>query len=217
MVQYSTQFLSEVWRKERASMGIHGLSSTIKSLPFLTCNMLWFIPKAKYYKNSVSPTEYEQLLSALAAAKERYILLKTRELTQLSVKVATFWQIFHSPQRRRSRHCKEARSELPCVGCAREENAIYTAPLCSWLWQAALRGTHSSECTCASTHQGKAWLLFCRYWHISQLGSLHLENEAPSGGLGVSVPWEASRNASTAHLQQLPEKMELRHEYTCMC
>lgn len=71
-------------------MGIHGLSSTIESLPFLTCNMLWFIPEAKYYKTDVSPTEYDQLLSALAAVKERYILLKTRELTQLSVKVATF-------------------------------------------------------------------------------------------------------------------------------
>lgn len=181
MAQYSTQFLSEVWRKERTSMEIHSLSSTIKSLLFLTCNTLWFIPEAKYYKNNVSPTEYDQLLSALAAVKERYILLRTRELTQLFLKVATFWQIFHSPQRRSSGHCKEARSELPCVGCAQEENPPHTAPLCPWLWQGALRGTHSHECTCASTHQGKAWLLFCHYWHISQLGSLHLENEAPSG------------------------------------
>lgn len=194
-------------------MGIHGLSSTIESLPFLTWNMLWFIPEAKYYKTNVSPTEYDQLLSALAAVKERYILLKTRELTQLSVKVATFWQIFHSPQRRGSRHYKEACSELPCVGCVWEENPTSAAPLCSWLWEAALRGMHSSE----PTHQGKAWLLFCHNWHISQLGSLHLENEAPSGGLGVSVPWETSKNASTTHLQQLPEKMELRHEYTCLC
>lgn len=90
MVQYSTQLLSEVWRKRRASMEIHGLSSSIKSLPLLTCNMLWFIPKMKYYKNNVSPTEYDQLLSALAAVKERYVLLKARELAQLSVKVATF-------------------------------------------------------------------------------------------------------------------------------
>lgn len=141
MVQSNTQFPSEVWRKERASMGIHGLSSTMKSFLFLTSSILWFIPKAKYYKNNVSPTEYDQLLSALAAVKERYVLLKTRELTQLSVSVATFWQIFHSPQRRSSRHCKEAHSELPCVGCAWEENATCTAPLCSWLWQAALRGT----------------------------------------------------------------------------
>lgn len=137
MAQYSTQCLSEGWRKERASMGIHGLSSTIKSVPFLTCNMLWFIPEPKYYKNNVSPTKYDQLLSALAAVKERYILLTTRELTQLSVEVATFWQIFHSPQRCSSKHRKEARSELPCVGCARGENPTYTAPLCSWLWQAA--------------------------------------------------------------------------------
>lgn len=121
MAQCSTQFLSEVWRKERASMEIHGLSYTIKSLPFLTCNMLWFIPEAKYYKNNVSPTKYDQLLSALAAVKERYILLRTRELTQLSVKVATFWQIFHSPERRSSRHCKEAGSELPCVGWAKRK------------------------------------------------------------------------------------------------
>lgn len=121
MAQCSTQFLSEVWRKERASMEIHGLSYTVKSLPFLTCNMLWFIPEAKYYKNNVSPTKYDQLLSALAAVKERYILLRTRELTQLSVKVATFWQIFHSPERRSSRHCKEAGSELPCVGWAKRK------------------------------------------------------------------------------------------------
>ena len=99
MVQYSTQLLSEGWRKQRASMGIHGLSSSIKSLPLLTCNMLWFIPKTKYYKNNVSPTEYDQLLSALTAVKERYILLKARELTQLSVKVAMFWQIFHPSPR----------------------------------------------------------------------------------------------------------------------
>lgn len=90
MVQYSTQLLSDVWRKQRPSMAIHGLSFSIKSLPLLTCNMVLFIPKTKYYKNNVSPTEYDQLLSALAAVKERYILLKARELTQLSVKVATF-------------------------------------------------------------------------------------------------------------------------------
>lgn len=76
-------------------MGIHALSSSIKSLPLLTCSMLWFIPKTKYYKNNVNSTEYNQLLSALAAVKERYILLKARELTQLSAKVAMFWQIFH--------------------------------------------------------------------------------------------------------------------------
>ncbi|KAK2523672.1 hypothetical protein Q9966_011970 [Columba livia] len=71
MVQYSTQRLSEVWRKQRASMGNCGLSSSIKSLPFLTCNILWFIPKPEYYKNYVSSTKYDQLLSALAAVKER--------------------------------------------------------------------------------------------------------------------------------------------------
>lgn len=38
----------------------------------------------------MSPTEYDQLLSTLAAVKERYILLKARELTQLSVKAAMF-------------------------------------------------------------------------------------------------------------------------------
>lgn len=131
--------------------------------------------------------------------------------------MATFSQIFQSSQRRSSRHYKETHSELPCVGCAREENPTYTAPLCSCFWQAALRGTLSSECTRASTHQGKACLLFCHNWHISQLGRFHLENEAPSGGLGVSVPWEISKNTSPNYLQQLPEKMELRHEYTCMC
>lgn len=88
MVQYCIRLLSEVWRKRRASLGIHGLSSSIKSLPLLTCNMLSFIPK--YYENNVSPTEYDQLLSALAAVKKRYVLLKARELTQLSVKVAKF-------------------------------------------------------------------------------------------------------------------------------
>jgi len=90
MVQHSTQLLSGAWRKQRSSMGIHSLSSFIRSLPLLTCNMFWFIPKTKCYKNNVSPTEYDQLLSALAAVKERYILLKARELTPLSVKVAMF-------------------------------------------------------------------------------------------------------------------------------
>lgn len=99
MVQYSTQLLSEAWRKQRASMGNHGRPSSIKSLPLLTRNILWFIPKPEYYKNYVSSTEYDQLLSALAAVKERYVLLKARELTQLSVEVATFSQIFHSSPR----------------------------------------------------------------------------------------------------------------------
>lgn len=188
-------------------MGIHALSSSIKSLPLLTCSMLWFIPKTKYYKNNVNSTEYNQLLSALAAVKERYILLKARELTQLSAKVAMFWQIFHLTPRPCSSTLQGSTQLIYHMQDVHKRKALSV-----WLPHAlgfdrALRDT--TEVTVSTHWHAKEKLCFSSVINGALLRQVSPHREWGSSlwaRQAISVPWATSENASTTHRQQLPEK-----------
>lgn len=170
--------------------------------------MLCIIPKTKYYKNNVSPKEYDQLLSALAGVKERYILLKARELIQLSVKVAMFWQIFHPSPRPGSRALW---GSTQWICHMQDVHKRKTLPV--WLPHALGFARQPSEAPTAmnvSVHQHareKTSLQSLKV-HIALRWPPPGEYEEPSCGLGKQCLClrRLPKNASTTHLQKLPEK-----------
>lgn len=219
MAHYSTLHISEIWRKWKAPKRIHGLSSSLKSLPLLTGSMLWFIPKTKHYKNNVSSTEYHQLLSALAAVKERYMLLKAGELTQLSVEAAMLGQIFHPSPRLCSSTSQESTQLIcPMQDVCKRKGTISAAPSCSCLWQAGLRGI--TEVTVSMHWHTRGKLCFSSASNGAHFNWMHLSRKWSCSSYtreAVTVLWEAPENVSTTHPEQLPGKGSSdMNTHTCM-
>lgn len=208
MAQYSTLHILEIWRKWKAPKRIHGLSSSVKSLPLLTCSMLWFIPKTKHYKNIVSSAENHQLLSTLAAVKERYMLLKAGELTQLSVKVAMFGQIFH-PSLILGSSTSQGSTQLICPvqdACKRKALSVQLLHPLVFDRQAS-DAPQKWQYPCIDIWQGSSVSPQPVMVHIST-GCISLENEAAPHRPGKlpTVLWEVPENVSTTHPEQLPGK-----------
>lgn len=114
--------------------------------------------------------------------------------------------------------CKEAQSESATRRiCTKGKQSVWLP--CTHGFNSLPSDAPTAVNVSVHQHTREELVFFSNYWYLSELDSLHLENEAPSCEPGVSVPWEASKNASTTHLQQLPGKKRGAqmwiHTHTC--